>query len=128
MPSRPAITREQFIATSERAHKSAYWALAGCAVWLLGGLAVFYWTVPAELRNEPVFNDSRSGLPFAAIIISTLVLIFWSLNAVHRRQGIFCPACDKGLTGNQIVIATGNCAYCGTSLFQNDPPLGLTTP
>jgi hypothetical protein len=127
MSSQPIITREEFIARSREAQKKLNRAAIAGLAWLLGGMLLAMLILPPELHDEPVLNDYRSALLFLGHIVSSFLLLTWGITTLNRRVGICCFACNKCITGSQIVIATGNCGHCGTQVLSHPSAHGSTT-
>src|SRR6267154_3905894 len=75
-----------------------------------------------------IYTDSDKAVPWvsAVCVIGIMILLLLSAGLAQRflkRQqslfGIQCRHCSKQilLSHSQIVIATGNCGFCGEKLF-----------
>ena len=125
------MLREQFIATSRLVQTKASRLGWRVLVWLLGGMGIITLLLPQDMRSTPVLESPWLTLLYLSFWGGSSAFLFLALNSINRRHGVACPSCGKNLHSNpSIVIASGNCGYCGTQVlelqasFEAPPPHG----
>ena len=112
------LTREEFINRSKSAQRLLTWATLVWLAWFIGAACAVSLLLPPEYRDKPVLDDWRLGLGAFAHFATSLSLLLWGTNVLSRRYGVACPNCGKPVTGSQVVIASGNCGFCGSVVIR----------
>ena len=76
-----------------------------------------------EKMKLPEWIEAILGILTLVLMISPLFVMGWfvSRNLQKRNLLLPCPHCGRSLAGRvtaQIVIATGNCGYCGERVLE----------
>jgi len=114
------MTKQEFIERQQAWKRHSGRRLAIWTVLWFGLMAGVIWIqtlVSARTRAnwvEPFFV-----LLLLAVLIGNLPVLIWYSRRQQRRFGVVCPQCGKPLatSGASIVVATGNCAYCGEKIL-----------
>jgi hypothetical protein len=112
---------EEFIRNRDRyRHRGAFGALAGLVLFMgpLFLLAHF------EQEHETWTKGSWRALTVFGVVVMVAVwpLVWVWSSRLATRFGLRCPHCRKEVVGmSSIVIATGNCGYCGGRVLDEAP-------
>lgn len=94
-------------------------------VWGALFFAALFGMIPLTGYIERHEQDYRwigtiSGIGLGVFLLGNLALLLWYGTKQQKQFGHRCPHCKKALLGfmAHLAIATGNCGYCGTAVFE----------
>lgn len=109
------MTKAEFIERRERFERYSKrfdWIYSAAFMALLIANIPFAKSIPKE------YNILYLVL-FFGFLFGNLWLIVWLAKSRVKKFGMTCPNCSKPLTqtAGQLLVVTGQCCHCGTTLF-----------